>query len=383
MKMIRSIMPVGQGAFYCEKFILGNENINIVYDCGTNSEIKKLKKVIDRNFYEGEIIHALFISHLHNDHVNGIEYLIKRCKVKNIFFPLMTENDKIIIKIYNEVVFGRDNFANILIEDPFNYFRENSQNIQIYGVRANNGDYSRIGGVEPIQGGDISWLIRTENDNSNEEFNDWKFIVYNIEQEQRKEKLIELLKEKLNREIDAKELENIWLNSNKQEKDKVKEAYKKIEGGLNTNSMTLFSGIEDDSYIQEIIKYNGAEHLYERRCCGRYYREVCCRDYYRLNGCLYTGDYNMKLNYKTLKEKYQDYKHYIGSIQIPHHGSRHNFIDDILYDYNAINFMSVGNNFDFPNPQVIRKIINSGNYPYIVTEDDFTELEFLIHKRYM
>lgn len=33
--MIRSIMSVGQGAFYCEKFILENENINIVYDCGT------------------------------------------------------------------------------------------------------------------------------------------------------------------------------------------------------------------------------------------------------------------------------------------------------------------------------------------------------------
>lgn len=45
MKMVRSFIPVGQGAFYCEQFLdkQTKEIINIVYDCGSQSKtlIKK------------------------------------------------------------------------------------------------------------------------------------------------------------------------------------------------------------------------------------------------------------------------------------------------------------------------------------------------------
>ena len=36
--MIRSFLPVGQGAFYCEQFMWNfeTERINIVYDCGSS-----------------------------------------------------------------------------------------------------------------------------------------------------------------------------------------------------------------------------------------------------------------------------------------------------------------------------------------------------------
>ena len=37
--MIRSFLPVGQGAFYCEQFMWNfeTERINIVYDCGSST----------------------------------------------------------------------------------------------------------------------------------------------------------------------------------------------------------------------------------------------------------------------------------------------------------------------------------------------------------
>ena len=35
--MKRMFLPVGQGAFYCEKFLSKGGKINIVYDCGTTS----------------------------------------------------------------------------------------------------------------------------------------------------------------------------------------------------------------------------------------------------------------------------------------------------------------------------------------------------------
>lgn len=40
--MLRSFLAVGQGAFYCECFNSGkiDDNINIIYDCGSLTDIK-------------------------------------------------------------------------------------------------------------------------------------------------------------------------------------------------------------------------------------------------------------------------------------------------------------------------------------------------------
>ena len=88
MRMKRTFHSVGQGAFYTERFNIGNRKINVVYDCGTTTAPKE--KIIEREisnvFKKNEEIHALFISHLDADHINGIEYLAKYCNVKKIFF---------------------------------------------------------------------------------------------------------------------------------------------------------------------------------------------------------------------------------------------------------------------------------------------------------
>ena len=51
--MHRIFVPVGQGAFYLEKFEIGEEKFNIVYDCGTSTEtvkyvvtLKRMKRLI-------------------------------------------------------------------------------------------------------------------------------------------------------------------------------------------------------------------------------------------------------------------------------------------------------------------------------------------------
>ena len=62
--MIRSFLPVGQGAFYCEQFsVAGPEKINIVYDCGSLTSVSFVEHQIKYNFQEDEVIHAVFLSH--------------------------------------------------------------------------------------------------------------------------------------------------------------------------------------------------------------------------------------------------------------------------------------------------------------------------------
>ena len=67
--MHRIFVPVGQGAFYLEKFEIGEEKFNIVYDCGTSTETVNIKSKIRSYFKKNEEIDYVVISHLHKDHI--------------------------------------------------------------------------------------------------------------------------------------------------------------------------------------------------------------------------------------------------------------------------------------------------------------------------
>ena len=53
--MIRSFLPVGQGAFYYEHFesdeTTTGEAINVIYDCGSSTGVKIVEEKIKRNFH--------------------------------------------------------------------------------------------------------------------------------------------------------------------------------------------------------------------------------------------------------------------------------------------------------------------------------------------
>lgn len=150
MKMIRSFLPVGQGAFYCERFKLNPDEknlINVVYDCGSSNGAKCVEKQIKANFREGEIIHAVFISHLHNDHINGLEFLLKYCNVKNIFFPL-TEKVDTEISLVDSFINGTklSKFTKAFIKSPrtaINEFYQGNE-IQLFSIKPYNKDVTDI-----------------------------------------------------------------------------------------------------------------------------------------------------------------------------------------------------------------------------------------------
>lgn len=96
-RIFRQFHPVGQGAFYTEHIFCNHEKFNVVYDCGSSTNKAFVESQIQKSFEKGETIHALFISHLHEDHINGIPFLIEYCQVKNIFFPLISDVNKLIL----------------------------------------------------------------------------------------------------------------------------------------------------------------------------------------------------------------------------------------------------------------------------------------------
>ncbi|KDE69075.1 hypothetical protein FUSO7_12190 [Fusobacterium necrophorum BFTR-2] len=121
MKMNRIFVPVGQGAFYIEDFTEGV----VIYDCGSSTKTdKEIANIID-SYFKKKVVYAIFISHFHQDHISGIPHILKNYEVKNIFFPLMRENEKIIMQSYHLVNKGKQgDFIFKFIENPLETIRE-------------------------------------------------------------------------------------------------------------------------------------------------------------------------------------------------------------------------------------------------------------------
>ncbi len=86
---------IGQGLFYSgllnKKDSKNHAIFSFVYDCGTyssmtflKSEIDSFKRLLPTNERKLDL---LVISHLHDDHVNGLEYLLKGIKVDTVVMP--------------------------------------------------------------------------------------------------------------------------------------------------------------------------------------------------------------------------------------------------------------------------------------------------------
>ena len=391
--MIRSILPVGQGAFYTECFegknkdnsFFGNR-FNVVYDCGSMPDPTIVEKEIRNHFQKDEPIEAVFISHLDNDHINGIPYLLGHCHVKRMFFPLLTPSNKIIMQIKNSI-FGSGRFSGRFVSDPAEAISElgldNSP--KLIGVKEgpdqtnNRDDFADYPNdnirdfVDTIESGEDAFANESINRGTGSEH--WVYIPYNYRNVARAEQLMINLEKQFGRRLSPREMERIWRADAPGDRDKIKAAYIHVSGGTNTNSMTLFSGIRKMSIRQQPIK--------SPLCiCGVCKCCTCashCFD--RPAGCLYTGDYDAsgRDKWKKLRGAYDSYWEYIGAVQVPHHGSIRSFNDE-LADMDAYSFISAGysNRHRHPHSSVIKRFVLNGKVPYIITEQVGSAAFFMI-----
>lgn len=374
--MLRSFLPVGQGAFYCEQFSHrpDREKVNIIYDCGSSANVKLVERQIKNNFEKGEVIHALFISHLDDDHTNGIPFLLKYCKVMNMFFPLLTTNDKIYLNMQYEVENrGRDSFALSFINNPrFVFERYYIRNAPILhpilsSQQEMERNYREFSG-EPIRSGqDVAHIVFGNTIGDYKAYQRWLYIPHNFRQSDRLCQLQNELNIEFDKDMDNEDLHDRWSNGKDSDRRKIRKAYQAVKGSLNTNSMTLYSGLEDHACRQRIA---------QNRCLCK-----CSYDG-KAAGCLYMGDYDASgaQKWKEIQGAYDKYWKVIGCLQVPHHGSRHNYNTE-LAELDAYYVISAGtrNNYQHPHSMVIKDLLFHGRHPYIVTENQGSALQLLIH----
>ena len=115
MIMHRTFHPVGQGAFYTEEFRSATSpQFTTIYDCGTETasgvmDIPLSQQIQDFKYrlWNNEI-DLLFISHFHEDHVKGLDELLKGTKVKRTVIPMLTNDAITATRIRNLMLYGDD-----------------------------------------------------------------------------------------------------------------------------------------------------------------------------------------------------------------------------------------------------------------------------------
>ncbi|HBZ64766.1 MAG TPA: hypothetical protein DEO89_09335 [Lachnospiraceae bacterium] len=371
-RMVRSFLPIGQGAFYCECFHFNGKTHNIVYDCGSKTNIQILNEQIKTTFEKDERIDALFLSHLHEDHINGIPFLLEHCCVNKIIFPIIDNESKRLLEI-NFLITKATKFTLEFLVSPTkaieNVLNNNDNRPELIGIYPpnqedlmdiNNNPQNIINSGENI-------VDKIVYDHNWANYFEWMYIPFNFKQTEQIVLLKDNLKSEFDSEITGAELEKKWKNGNKNDQKKIINAYRNIPGDFNTNSMTLFSGTAHNYFRQYLLN-----------CKCNYCN---CNNFDKKAGCLYTGDYKAsgRNNWKELQKAYSKYWDKIGCIQIPHHGSKYNFNDKFL-DYNCFFVISAGysNKYKHPHSEVIKKFLLRDIKPNLVTEQQGSAFYTLI-----
>lgn len=349
--MIRTFHSVGQGAFYTEDF----GDFTMVYDCGGNTK-KIIEGEIKGTFDSDKKIEALFISHFHNDHINGLKFLLGYCKVEKIYLPLLTKNAEIQLLIENRVYGKRDTFIDGLIQDPVNTVRQNSENsnIRVIFVRAENQD------IDSNRQNDNATIIPSGQEiqvDEKEEWCEWVFVPYNFQYATLNAALVGELKK------DGINIGDIENELKTKEKTIIK-TYKKVLGdtkNFNVNSLVVYSGPRDKEW-----------HSYTNGIYVNHMPYLCNYRHGRESGCLYLGDHNVsdQLMMDNLKLVYKDYWDLLCTVQMPHHGSKYNYHSDLVRA-NTYAIMSAGrkNRYRHPHAVTVREILMKRAIPIIVTEE--------------
>ena len=316
---MRNFYDVGDALFIVETV----DDKYFVYDCGAESNSIAKDKIRFAFPHEKQTIEAVFISHYDTDHINGIHFLLNHCQIRLLILPLYTEFAMFLL--YSELKekgnASEDDFN--FVFDTENYIRERSPETILFYVDRNDVEDRNIF-IPPITFEQLlssnKNILTSDNIlNSGIKIHvrkglDWVFIMRNIrtmsksEENEFEAKFSDLYKIA---KVSEGDIKGLWKSQELcvdavgcKKHNKIKRAIRTFVENLkgfdiNALSLTVYSG------------------PYETNIEGRV-------------GCLYTGDYNTKKYFDFLRNDYCKVWKYIGIIQIPHHGSLHNYNDRLL-----------------------------------------------------
>ncbi len=401
VEITRSFVPVGHGGFCIERFVWENnpeEQATIVYDCGTESLNKNEKICVLENEFNIEkdgkkpVIDALFISHFHRDHINMLFRLVNVCTVKKIYAPYLKPTDKkiLILRLYLDEHIDSNELIEIkeFIEDNKISVTEQGNTPEIILVPADDEDEKNTlesNQFKTSQGMNLAKEILGQSGLYGC-FN-WCFDFYNLYEKDRVEQFFEEYKEAIGEDILSEEIDYDSIKDDPDMIKKIKKVYESVDGDLNVNSLVMYSGALSINTCEGVDFVVMEERICDGFMCSYCRNEECCTCnagvIFDKPGCLYLGDYDLKHNMSKIIDRYFRYFPYIGCIQIPHHGSRKSFNEEIILDADIVYVILSGikKSHGLPDDDVVSRFLScraDRDKLRIVTEKKKTRIDFKI-----
>ena len=144
-----SFFPVGQGLFYSGRIYFTGKSERewktmFVFDCGSVSRKVILNKSISKfhNRLDKKFVDFVVLSHLHEDHTNGLENLLAAdMNVGAVFLPYLNPSQRLIVALRS---ITQDDAYYLFLADPTAY---------LLNRRVRRVVYLRGGGGEDQEGG--------------------------------------------------------------------------------------------------------------------------------------------------------------------------------------------------------------------------------------
>jgi metal-dependent hydrolase (beta-lactamase superfamily II) len=255
---------VGQGLFYSSSLSLDNNvSANIIFDCGSEN-LELINNQID-NFPEKDI-DILIISHLHFDHVSGLDYLLKKRKVNTVVLPYLLPEERMLLRFNN---FNRPNWYNLFLSNPYSYLNEieNITRIVIINGDSDGDEYSENFPEEfpPLNDNliyekRINIQLQNANENTRKEISENEHIYFNSKLSLMKDKgfimvsnlYFSFFNYKIDNNKKIRDFKNNFAKSgitdiksalkDDQHRELIKESYEILRKDLNITSLATYQG---------------------------------------------------------------------------------------------------------------------------------------------
>lgn len=285
MQHTRAINAVGQGGMSIE--VIGD--FRVMYDCGSTSHQARVQQYIDTLAKRGcKQIDCLILSHYDKDHVNSIEYLLKRIRVVRAVVPLVPVDVSI---VFDAATGGAYSRIMALL---------NQNNCQVSELGdtegANNTTHVSENIVHDLWRWDVHTMIK---------FGDWQKIKNGLDR----------------RGFDLKKISNFAYVASKL--NIINTTFRSLwrsQGSNGKGLIMLSQKTEKANILGKSLSY-GKQVIGQNEC--------------KNTGCLYVGDANLK-NKSNVRE-IKDFiartllDQHLHLMQVPHHGSKYN-VNEIFYD---------------------------------------------------
>lgn len=372
---------VGQGLFYSGILTKTEDSqhntFSFIYDCGSESSKFFLYREIDefKQLFPSKKrkLNMLVISHLHEDHINGLEHLLDGFEVETVVMPYINDGLKLLARLE---LHSDDEFLNIFYTDPIAWFvskgakrilllgSEGANDIDSYNIRETYEDQdffiNGILGTDVLDNTQIAYLRNMSTIKCWKFY--WEFCFENLELKANKERSYIEIVENFKKQKYLT-LEQIF-KSKRLSDELRREIEKSYPNAQNRTSVVLLHGPVKENYPCSIY-FNNKYHPF------LYKEDEICKT-------ILTGD--IELTKSDDLELLKALKTRNGFIvfQYPHHGSKNNKLKLLSESYGRVNVISCGliNRYGHPHDEVLKQLpcvvlVNERNafdYQIVITE---------------